>query len=72
LFINICCFIGDFRSLVNFFQYNCFTYVVIYYFQQQSNFCVYQNVSEWCRCVEFVMRQKGGHIEHIFSWRAKY
>jgi len=42
------------------------------YFHQQSKFYVYHSVSEWCRCMEFVVRQNARHIEHMFSWRAKY
>jgi len=37
------------------------------YFHQHTKFCVYKSVSEWRRCMEFVVWQNGGHIEHMFS-----
>jgi len=68
LYINICCFTSDFRSLFNFSVLSLTLETVIF----SSKIKILCLPERQLMVSLYGVRQNGGHIEHMFSRRAKY
>jgi len=41
--------------------------VIVSASKQLSQAFIDKNINEWCRRLEYVVQQNGGHIEHLFK-----